>query len=57
MYTKDYYVSLISTTILTQIDIPLSLLEDNGVIELIIKYKWKINTNISDYNWATLVKS
>ncbi len=55
MYTKEYYLSLISTTISTQIYIPLSLLTDNSILELIIKYKWKIN--ISDYNWATLVKS
>lgn len=56
MHTKDYYLSLISTQCLTQIDIPLSLLEDNDTIQHIIKYRWKINTNISDYYWANLVK-
>lgn len=56
MYTKDYFLSLIAAPFLTQIDIPLSLLQDEEVVMLIIKHKWQINTNISDYNWATLIK-
>jgi hypothetical protein len=57
MYSKEYFLSLIAASFLTQIDIPLSLLQDEEAVALIIKYKWQINTNISDYNWATLVKT
>ncbi len=56
MYTRDYFLSLITAPFLTQIDIPHSLLQDEEVVVLIVKHKWQINTNISDYNWATLVK-
>ena len=56
MYTKEYFLSLIAAPFLTQIDIPLSLLQYEEAIALIIKHKWQVNTNISDYNWATLVK-
>ncbi len=56
MYTKDYFLSLIMTSFLTQIDIPLSLLQDEEAMALIIKHKWLININISNYDWATLVK-
>jgi hypothetical protein len=56
MYSRDYFLSLIATPFLSQIDIPLSLLQDEEAVALIMKHKWLINMNISDYNWATLVK-
>lgn len=57
MYSRDYFLSLIAAPFMTQIDIPLGLLQDEDVVAQIIKYKWQINVNISDYDWATLVKT
>lgn len=56
MYSREYFLSLIQNTFLSEIDIPLKLLQDAEAVQLIIRYNWLINTNISDYGWATLCK-
>ncbi len=57
MESKDYFLSLLKSPFLTQIDIPSSLLQDIDIISLIMGYKWLINNNISDYEWSRLTKT
>jgi len=57
MSSKEYYLSLLASSFLTEFDIPLNLLLDTDIRNSLIRYNWQINQNISEYDWVTLYKT
>ncbi len=54
---KDYFLSLLSSSFIREIDIPIELLGNEDIDAQIIKYNWIVNINTNNTKWVTLIKN
>lgn len=57
MYSKEYYINLLKSSFMLQIDIPNSFLSDNDIQQFIYSYKWSIIKQDCVTGWTTISKS
>ena len=54
MYSKDYFLNVLRTGFIHQIDIPTYLIQDNDIEEIINRNNWVIQSKTN--TWVTLIK-
>ena len=57
MHSKEYYLNLLKSPFVLQIDIPNIFLQDNDVTQGLFIYKWSIVKQDLTTGWTTISKS
>ena len=54
---KQYYLRLLNNKLLSEFDLPIHLLQDYDVQDVIVSDKWILNIHISKYGWIRLERN
>jgi hypothetical protein len=56
-YSIDYYITLLQSPFLTQVDIPAECINNVNIISTMYAYKWMISPLSHAVGWITIVKN
>lgn len=57
MQSKEYYINILRSVFVQQIDIPTNYFTDNDIMQCIYNFKWVITQQNVIPGWSTLTKN